>query len=58
MPWVPIFGFFLLTLVFSIEGWACWIMILPVFLLAASIGGLIAGYYKLTRKKNERTYYF
>ncbi|MCB0518620.1 MAG: hypothetical protein H6577_04800 [Lewinellaceae bacterium] len=57
MPWLPIFGFFILTLLLSIEGWACWVMILPVFLLAASIGGFIAGYYKLRNaKKNGKLY--
>ena len=38
------------TLVFAIEGWACWLMVLPVFLLSASLGGLAAGYFKLRRK--------
>ena len=55
MPWLPILGFFILTLLLNIEGWACWLMILPIFLIASSIGGLIAGYYKL-RKKNEKVY--
>ena len=32
-PWLPIFGFFVLTLLLSVEGWACWLMILPVFWL-------------------------
>lgn len=53
MPWVPIFLFFMITLAFAIEGWACWLMILPVFLIAASIGGLIGGYIKL-KKQNDR----
>lgn len=52
MPWLPIFGFFILTLLLSIEGWACWIMILPVFLLAASIGGFVARFYRL-RSNNQ-----
>ncbi len=56
MPWVPIFGFFVLTLVLKVEGWACWLMILPIFLLASSVGGLIAGYYKLRKKNNEKLY--
>ena len=55
IPWLQILGFFVLTLLLNIEGWACWLMILPVFLIASSIGGLIAGYYKL-RKKNEKLY--
>ena len=52
-PWIPIFLFMFLTLGFAIEGWACWLMILPVFLIAASIGGLIGGYLKL-RATNDK----
>ena len=51
-PWMPILLFLVVTLAFAIEGWACWLMILPVFLLAASIGGLIGGHFKL-KSKNE-----
>lgn len=56
MPWLPVFGFFVITIALSMEGWACWIMIMPVFLIASSIGGLIAGYYKLRKNKNEKLY--
>jgi len=52
-PWVPIILFLIITLLLGIEGWACWLMILPVFLIAASIGGLIGGYLKL-KKRNDR----
>lgn len=52
-PWIPIFLFLAITLLLAIEGWACWLMILPVFLIAASIGGLIGGYLKL-KKRNHR----
>ncbi|SDD10453.1 hypothetical protein SAMN04487894_10640 [Niabella drilacis] len=52
-PWVPIFSFFLITLLTRLEGWACWLMILPLFLLAASVGGLIGGYFKLKKKANK-----
>lgn len=45
-PWGPIFVFFILTLLLAMEGWACWLMILPVFLIAASIGGILGGYLK------------
>ncbi|MFN6038716.1 MAG: hypothetical protein ACK452_09640, partial [Bacteroidota bacterium] len=38
---------------FAIEGWPCLVMILPIFLIAASIGGLIGGYFKLRRKDNK-----
>jgi hypothetical protein len=51
-PWAPIAVFLCLTLLFRIEGWACWIMILPVFLFFASLGGVIAGRRKL-RKHNR-----
>ena len=54
-PRIPIFIFFVLTLAFAMEGWACWLMVLPLFLIAASIGGLIGGYFKL-RKKDNKTY--
>jgi hypothetical protein len=45
-PMIPIFGFFLITLLLAIEGWACWLMMLPVFLIIAGLGGLLAGYLK------------
>jgi hypothetical protein len=53
MPWLPIGLFFILTLLVQMEGWACWIMILPIFLIFASIGGLTAGYFKLKKLRNE-----
>lgn len=52
-PWIPVFLFLILTLAWGIEGWACWIMILPVFLLTSSIGGIFGGYLK-THRKNDR----
>lgn len=52
-PWIPILLFLIITLALAIEGWACWLMILPIFLIAASIGGLIGGYLKL-KKRNDR----
>ena len=53
VPWIPTFAFLIITLLFSLEGWACWFMILPLFLLAASIGGLVGGYFKLKKKDNK-----
>ncbi|GEJ36775.1 hypothetical protein FPKKA176_contig00012-0158 [Flavobacterium psychrophilum] len=50
-PWIPIISVIALTIVIGLEGWACWIMISPLFLIFASIGGLIAGHFK--NKKNE-----
>lgn len=53
IPWVPIFAFFFITFFFAIEGWPCLLMILPIFLLASSIGGLIGGYFKLKKRDNN-----
>ena len=53
VPWLPVFFFVLITLLLEIEGWACWIMLLPIFLLAASIGGIIGGYLK-KQWRNDR----
>ncbi len=55
-PWVPLFAFLIITLLFSWEGAACWLMALPLFMIASTAGGLVAGYLKLKRHKNERTY--
>lgn len=52
-PWMPILLFLVVTLALAIEGWACWLMILPIFLIASSVGGLIGGYLKFQRK-NDR----
>lgn len=46
-PWAPIFLFMLITLAIGVEGWACWLMVLPLFLAAASIGGALARHFKL-----------
>ena len=55
VPWIPIFIFLLITLALAWEGWACWLMVLPLFLIAASIGGIIGAYLKF-RKQNKKTY--
>lgn len=55
VPWVPIFIFLIVTLFVALEGWACWLMVLPLFLIAASLGGLLGGWLKL-RKKDNKTY--
>ncbi|MCF3109527.1 hypothetical protein LL912_12160 [Niabella sp. CC-SYL272] len=52
-PWIPIFLFFFITLSTRLEGWACWMMIMPLFLLAASVGGLIGGYFKFKKRTNK-----
>jgi hypothetical protein len=50
-PWVTIITFFFLTLILSFEGWACWMMILPIFMFISSIGGVYGGYLKMKRAK-------
>ncbi|WP_228234827.1 hypothetical protein [Allomuricauda sp. M10] len=52
-PWISVLLFLVITLALVIEGWACWLMILPVYLLASSIGGIIGGYLK-TQKISDR----
>jgi FtsH-binding integral membrane protein len=53
IPWMPIFAFFFITLFFALEGWPCLLMILPIFLIAASVGGLVGGYFKLKKRDNN-----
>ena len=53
MPWAPVGLFMFITLAAGWEGWACWIMVLPLLLLNASVGGLIAGYLKLKSKEDK-----
>ncbi len=53
-PWISIFIFFGFTLILQIEGWACWIMVLPLFLLASSLGGYIGR--NLSRRKRNKMY--
>jgi len=53
MPWIPVFIFLIITLLVALEGWACWLMVLPLFLIAASLGGLLGGYFKLKKQSNN-----
>jgi len=41
-PWITSFVILLITIMFSIEGAICWIMIFPIFGIAAGLGGMIA----------------
>lgn len=52
-PFIPVFAFFFITLIFMIEGWPCLLMILPIFMIAASIGGVIGRHFKLREKDNK-----
>jgi len=55
IPWISVFLFLVITLFFGIEGWGCWMMILPLFLVTSSIGGLIGGYLKM-KKYDSKLY--
>lgn len=55
LPWIPIGLFAVVTLAFSIEGWACWVMVLPLFLFTGSLGGLTARHFRL-KDQREKTY--
>jgi hypothetical protein len=48
-PWIPVIFTIVLTIALQIEGWGCWIMICPLFLVFGSIGGLIAGNLKIRK---------
>lgn len=53
LPWVVVLFFFIITLILAIEGWACWLMIAPIFMIASSIGGVIGGIIRKNKSKNR-----
>lgn len=53
MPWIPVLLFFIITLLIKLEGWACWAMILPIFLIFSSFGGLVGAWLKFRKKDNR-----
>lgn len=53
MPWVPVIGFLAVTLLFALEGWACWAMALPLFLFFSSLGGIFMGF--LIKRTSSKT---
>ncbi|MGX5816686.1 SRPBCC family protein [Chitinophaga lutea] len=54
-PWIPLGVFLFITLLAEWEGWACWIMVMPLFMIAASLGGLAARYIR-RHNKSGKTY--
>ncbi|WAC15055.1 hypothetical protein [Dyadobacter pollutisoli] len=58
IPWIPLFSFVVITLFFQIEGWACWVMILPFFMASASLGGLLGGYLKARHNRRNHIHVF
>jgi hypothetical protein len=57
-PMLTVFAFFIVSLFFALEGWPCIVIILPIFLFGACIGGLIGGALKKRQhdKKNNKLY--
>lgn len=51
MPWVSIASFLVLTMIAYLEATVCVVMLLPAFLLSASIGGVAMGY--IMKKKGR-----
>lgn len=50
-PWITTVVILIVTMALNIEGAICWIMISPLFAIAAGVGGLIANRFR--RKKDE-----
>jgi uncharacterized protein YndB with AHSA1/START domain len=42
MPWLTTLAILIITILVKIEGTICWIMIFPIFAVAAGLGGIIA----------------
>lgn len=53
VPWIPVYLFLLITILTQMEGWACWLMALPLFMILASIGGLIGRSVKKRKAQNN-----
>lgn len=54
VPWIPVFLFLAITLLFNIEGMACWIMALPLFMLSASLGGIVGARTKINKENGKK----
>jgi len=58
LPFIPVFVFFITTLTFKIEGFACWLMIMPIFLILSGLGGLTARYVKLKKRDKNKSFVY
>lgn len=52
-PWIPILLLIIITMGLSLEGWACWLIISPVFLIASSLGGIIGRYIRIKKRSGN-----
>ncbi len=55
MPWVSIFAFLYTTIITYLEATICVVMLLPAFLLSASIGGILMGKITDRWKRKQQT---
>ncbi len=55
LPWLSSLVILFITILLSIEGTICWIMIYPFFAVLAGIGGLIANHFRNKNKQKSRT---
>jgi hypothetical protein len=53
IPWISNAIFLTVTLLLGLEGFACWIMVLPLFLALSSVGALAARWYRLRQRKRR-----
>lgn len=54
-PWLILSSVLVLSILLAYEGWACWIMLFPFLAIFSSVGGLVAGHFRLTQqKRNEK----
>lgn len=52
-PWKILGIILLITMVLSLEGWACWIMLFPLLAFFSSVGGLVAGHFRLMQESQK-----
>jgi hypothetical protein len=55
LPWVSVFTFLATCFLLSLEGTICIVLLLPIFLLLASLGGLVGGYLYNSRYEKSKS---
>jgi hypothetical protein len=53
LPWLTSIVILMITMLFDIEGAICWIMIFPIFGIAAGLGGMMAHYMRTREVTRE-----
>lgn len=53
IPWITVFVLFIVTICINIEGWACWLMALPLFMIFSGFGGLWAHKVRAREKQKK-----